>query len=52
MKTQEFLSRIKDLLAEHDLTIHDLDAVYCDSADPEKIQQFYDYGINTYPSVF
>lgn len=51
MKTQEFLSRIDDLLAEHELHIQDLDAVYCDSADPEKIQQFCDYGINAYPSV-
>ena len=51
MKTQEFLSRIVDLLAEYDLTISDLDSVYCDSADPEKIQQFCDFGINAYPSV-
>ena len=51
MKTQEFLGRIDELLAEHSLNVSELDAVYCDSADPEKIQQFCDYGINAYPSV-
>lgn len=51
MKTQEFLSRIHELLDSYELRLSDLDAVYCDSADPEKIQQFCDYGINAYPSV-
>ena len=51
MKTQEFLSRIHELIASYDLGLDDLDAVYCDSADPEKIQQFFDYGLNAYPSV-
>lgn len=51
MKTQEFLSRIHELLDSYDLRLSDLDSVYCDSADPEKIQQFCDYGLNAYPSV-
>ena len=28
-----------------------MDAVYCDSADPEKIRYFFEAGLNTYPSV-
>ena len=51
MKTSEFLSRIHELLDMHDLMLSDIDAVYCDSADPEKIQEFCDYGLNSYPSV-
>lgn len=51
MKTQEFLSRIDELCASFGLTVGEVDAVYCDSADPEKIQQFCDYGLNAYPSV-
>ena len=51
MTNSEFLSRIKDLLSVHNLGFGDLDAVYCDSADPEKIEVFYQNGLNTYPSV-
>ena len=51
MLNDEFLSRIQDLLASHQLGFGDLDAVYCDSADPEKIRYFYEAGLNTYPSV-
>lgn len=51
MTTYEFLDRIRDLLASHHLTFDDLDAVYCDSADPEKIEVFFQNGLNTYPSV-
>ncbi|MBP5421645.1 MAG: PBSX family phage terminase large subunit [Paludibacteraceae bacterium] len=51
MLNDEFLSRIDELLGEYDLKFGDLDAVYCDSADPEKIQYFFDAGLNTYPSV-
>lgn len=51
MLNDEFLSRITDLLHSHELHFHDLDAVYADSADPEKIQYFYEEGLNMYPSV-
>lgn len=51
MTNSEFLERIKNLLAQHNLTYGDLDAVYCDAADPEKIEVFYQAGLNTYPSV-
>ena len=51
MLNDEFLSRIDDLLTSHELGFKDLDAVYCDAADPEKIRYFYEAGLNTYPSV-
>lgn len=51
MKTPEFIQRIKELLYQHNLTPHDLMVTYADSADPEKIAQFNDYGIYTRPSV-
>ena len=38
-------------MAEHELEFGDLDAVYCDSADPEKIEVFCRNGLNAYPSV-
>ena len=51
MTNSEFLRRITDLLAKHNLKYGDLDAVYCDSADPEKIEVFSRNGLNAYPSV-
>lgn len=51
MTNDEFLYRIHSLLAEHELEFSDLDAVYCDSADPEKIEVFCRNGLNAYPSV-
>ena len=51
MKTDEFLSRINDLLARYDLRFDDISSVFADASDPEKIQQFCDAGLNTYPSV-
>lgn len=51
MTNSEFLERIHDLLTKHGLGFSDLDAVYCDSADPEKIEVFYQAGLNTYPGV-
>ena len=51
MTNSEFLEEITSLLNKHDLTFNDLDAVYCDSADPEKIEVFCRNGLNAYPSV-
>lgn len=51
MKTEEFLSRIEELLASYDLSYSDISSVFADAADPEKIQYFCDVGLNTYPSV-
>lgn len=51
MLNDEFLDRIQTLLSNHSLSFGDLDAVYCDSADPEKIRYFFEAGLNTYPSV-
>lgn len=51
MTNDEFLNEIFELLAKHELEFGDLDAVYCDSADPEKIEVFCRNGLNAYPSV-
>ena len=51
MTNDEFLSRISSLLSKFELEFEDLDAVYCDSADPEKIEVFNRAGIRAYPSI-
>lgn len=51
MTNSEFLEEIHNLLSRHNLGFRDLDAVYCDSADPEKIEVFSRNGLNAYPSV-
>ena len=51
MTNSEFLQRINDLLSKHELSFKNIDAVYCDSADPEKIEVFNRNGLNCYPSV-
>ena len=51
MTNSEFLEEIHNLLGKHNLGFRDLDAVYCDSADPEKIEVFCRNGLNAYPSV-
>jgi len=51
MTNDEFLHRIYNLLQQYELEFGDLDAVYCDSADPEKIEVFCRNGLNAYPSV-
>lgn len=51
MTNSEFLIEIKNLLNDLDLSFKDIDAVYADSADPEKIEVFNKNGLNTYPSV-
>ena len=51
MKTSEFLEKIDNLLAKHNLHFGDIYSVYADSADPEKIKTFCDAGLNTYPSI-
>lgn len=51
MKTGEFYQEIVNLLHKHNLTVKDLYSVYADSADPEKIKDFYDRGMNVLPSV-
>ena len=51
MTNSEFLEEISILLNKYGLRFKDIDAVYCDSADPEKIEVFHRNGLNTYPSV-
>lgn len=51
MTNSEFLDEINIVLERNGLSYNSLDAVYCDSADPEKIEVFHRNGLNTYPSV-
>lgn len=51
MTNSEFLQEITNVLRKYNLSYGDLDAVYCDSADPEKIEVFNRNGLNCYPSV-
>ena len=51
MTNSEFIEEITDLLSRFDLRFNDIDSVYADAADPEKIEVFCRNGLNTYPSV-
>ena len=51
MTNSEFLEQIANLVSSFDLTFNDIESVYADSADPEKIEVFCKNGLNTYPSV-
>jgi len=51
MTNSEFLDRISSLLAQYNMTFKDVESVYADSADPEKIEVFCRHGLNTYGSV-
>ena len=47
----DFIEKIEHCLARNGLSKDDLEAVYCDSASPEKIEEMYEKGFNAYPSV-
>lgn len=51
MTNDEFIEKIHDLLSKYNLDFEDVESVYADGADPEKIEVFCRYGLNTYPSV-
>ena len=51
MTNSEFLDEIESLLSSHDLKFEDIESVYADAADPEKIEVLCRNGLNTYPSV-
>lgn len=51
LTNDEFLSRIIECLARNGLSKEDLDAVYCDSASPDRIEVLSNNGLNCYPSV-
>ena len=51
MTNDEFLERIHNMLTSKGLSFNDVESVYADSADPEKIEVFNRNGLNTYPSV-
>lgn len=51
MTNDEFLDNIRELLGRYTLSFDDIDSIYADSADPEKIEVFHRAGLNIYPSV-
>ena len=51
LTNDDLMSEINSCLARNGLKISDLDAVYCDSASPDRIEVLHKYGLPTYPSV-
>ena len=51
LTNEELFNRIEQCLHRNGLTVDDLDAVYCDSASPDRIEVLSNYGLNCYPSV-
>ena len=51
LTNEDLINRIEEVMANHELSFDDLDAVYCDSASPDRIQVLYEHGLPTYPSV-
>jgi phage terminase large subunit len=49
--TAEFLVLIKDLLTGRGLEPSDLEAVYCDSSEPDRIKEFKQAGFNALPGT-
>lgn len=42
----QFIAEVIKCLRKHNLTPNNVDTVYCDSAEPDRIQEFCDYGFN------
>lgn len=51
LTNEELLSRIENCLMRNGLSKDDLEAVYCDSASPDRIEVLSNNGLNCYPSV-
>lgn len=51
LTNDELVGKISELLASYDLNFDDLDAVYCDSASPDRIEVLSQHGLPCYPSV-
>lgn len=51
LTNDELIGEIADLLASYELSFDDLEAIYCDSASPDRIEVLYQAGLPTYPSV-
>lgn len=47
----QLIGKVTKLLRKHGLTPNSLEAVYCDSAEPDRIQEFMDYGYNALGSI-
>ena len=42
----QFIAEVLKMLRKHNLNPNQVDTVYCDSAEPDRIQEFCDYGFN------
>lgn len=51
LTNDELLDGIREVLMKYNLNFDDLDAVYGDSASPDRIEVLCQNGLNTYPSV-
>ena len=51
LTNEDLLNEIQGLFSEYDLSFDDLDAVYCDSASPDRIEVLVREGLPCYPSV-
>ena len=51
LTNEDLINGIDEVLARYDIHYHDLDAVYCDSASPDRIAVLHKHGLPCYPSV-
>lgn len=51
LTTTEFLKEITNLLREHGLEPHNIDTIYCDSSEPDRIEEFRQAGYNSQPGT-
>ena len=47
----QFIAEVLRCLRKHNMSPNDVDTVYCDSAEPDRIQEFCDYGFNAIGGV-
>jgi len=51
LTNQDFIAEIKQLLSIHRLSPKSLEAVYCDAAEPDRIEEFRQQGFNALPGI-
>ena len=51
LTNEDFIKKIDEVLSRYELRYDHLDAVYCDSASPDRIEVLSRYGLPCYPSV-
>lgn len=51
LTNEELISKIKECLIRNNVLLEDLEAVYCDSASPDRIEVLSQAGLPCYPSV-